>query len=70
MQFWDGLNPEELSKMLQETYLQIYEQVHRGQKMNAKNTHNKCWFNLVNRSEMIKKIYLWHYFWQHFYTSA
>ncbi len=36
MQFWDGLNPEELSKMLQETYLQIYEQVHRGQKWTQK----------------------------------
>ncbi len=32
--------------------------------LNAKGGHTTCWFNLVNRSYLIKKIYLWHFFWK------
>ncbi len=32
--------------------------------LNANDGHTKCWFILVNRSELINKIYLIHYFWQ------
>ncbi len=30
--------------------------------LNAKDGHIKCWFN---KSELMNKIYLWHYFWKH-----
>ncbi len=38
-------------------------QVHRGQNLlsDTKHAHNNCWFNLVNRSELIKKICFWRY---------
>ncbi len=38
--------------------------------LNAKDAHTKCWFNLVNRSYLLKKIYLWHYFWKHPHFTA
>ncbi len=38
--------------------------------LNAKDAHTKYWISLVNRSYLIKKMYLWHYFWQHPYFTA
>ncbi len=54
--------------MLQETYLQSYlknYEVKLKAAFNTKDGHTKCWFNLVNKTQLIKKIYLRHYFWQH-----
>ncbi len=72
---WDSIQKNNVSKMLQETYLQSslrnYALVHRGQTaLNSKDAHTKCWFNLVNRSYLIQKIYLWDYFWQHPHVTA
>ncbi len=78
---WDRLNPEELWQHLQDASRnlpaklpeKLYSSAPRAKAaLSTKDAHTKCWFNLVDRSSLIKKIYLWHYFWQysHFYTSA
>ncbi len=75
---WHRLNPEELC--LQETSCKAPEKLcssapRAKPALNTEDAHTTCWLNLVNRSELIKKIYFWHYFWPHphftaFYTTV
>ncbi len=72
----DRLNPEELClKTLQETSCKAPEKLcssapRTKAALNTKDALTKCWFNLLNRSSLIKKLYLWHYFWQHLHFTA
>ncbi len=64
---WDRLNPEELWQHLQDASRNLPAKLpgklcasapRAKAALNAKDGHTKCWFNLVNRSSFIKKIYL------------
>ncbi len=66
---WDRLNPEEMWQRFQDASRNLHlpeklcSSAPRAKAaLNSKDAHNNCWLNSVNRSELIKKIYLWHNF--------
>ncbi len=64
---WDRLNPEELCQRLQDASRNLPAKLpeklcssapRAKAALNTKDGHTKCWFHLVNRRSLIKKIYL------------